>query len=299
MKPETLIQPGFSSPSPIPPLDRGQDRRVQNPGPKLLTRSMARLNEGSVPVDALNIGLDRAAINKDGQIQLPKKHEHLHNGPGSVQPVKHQEDVKHVRIDSATVQSPTSHSKLDSLKERTHETSSKIKKALHIRKTSADSGRNSDNPPAILNTVNENSDSRLMNKLPEPEKRTMHDLVHNPVETVKSKVSGEGNHQVAANIAAKEVPHGQEVDLVNAQTAVERARTESERLLAIDNLAELMKDRQSTFARWTLDRHVTKLRVIPKETFVLKPKEAFMVKNVRGEIEFDYKAYWKHVKILT
>jgi hypothetical protein len=119
--------------------------------------------------------------------------------------------------------------------------------------------------------------------------------VHNPVDTVKSKVSNQGNQQIAANIAAKEISHGKEVDLVNAHDAVTRATTEREKLLAIKDLSKLTKERQGTYARWSLDRHVTKVRRLPRESMVKKPQSQFMKKNSQGQLVTDWNAYGSHV----
>jgi hypothetical protein len=112
-------------------------------------------------------------------------------------------------------------------------------------------------------------------------------------------VSGEGNEQIAANIAAKEIPHGEEVDLINAHDAIAKAKTEHEKLLAIDDVKRLMKERQSTYARWSLDRHVTKIRVLPRETMVKKPQSAFQKMDSQGHVVTDWHAYGSHVSSTT
>ena len=112
-----------------------------------------------------------------------------------------------------------------------------------------------------------------------------------------SKVSGQGNHQMAANIAAKEISHGQEVDLLNAHDRVENAETETEKVLAIQDLEKLMKERQTMYVRWTMDRHVTKCRVLPRETSVRKSRSEFETKNDQGETKLDWEAYGTHASL--
>ncbi|KAF2491290.1 hypothetical protein BU16DRAFT_515579 [Lophium mytilinum] len=58
-----------------------------------------------------------------------------------------------------------------------------------------------------------------------------------------------------------------------------------------------MKERQSTFVRWTLDRHVTKVRVMPRDTFTRKSRAQFETKNTEGDIVMDWKAYGQHLLI--
>ncbi|CAO2658052.1 Nn.00g073120.m01.CDS01 [Neocucurbitaria sp. VM-36] len=245
------------------------------------------LEDEFVQVDENQIGLDRSNITYKGQIQLPEQgHSQRHDdGP-------YQSPSKHVELQQPDSRSSTKLIK-DSFKQKTHDASIKIKKTLHISKTSDELVTTSS--PILANTAEGQSDSRLNNISPIPEKHTLKDLVHHPVETITSKVSNQGNQEVAANVAVKEISHGQEVDLVNASTAVERARTEHEKLLAIQNLSELLKERQSTYVRWTLDRHVTKIRIIPRDTVVRRPRTDYQKKDVRGEVIIDWKAYGNHL----
>jgi hypothetical protein len=228
-----------------------------------------------VQVDEMDIGLDRSNITHQNQIQIPKLDEKDDNHVNQTEPEAH------------------SSSKLvNTLKERKHHAAVKIRKTLHISKATDDSSLQS---PVLANTTDEQSDSRLIRQLPVPDKPTMKDFMHNPIETVKSKVSDQGNQQVAANIAAKEIPHGEEVDLVNAHDAVSSAKTERERLMAIQDVKRLTKERQSTYARWTLDRHVTNIRVLPRDTMVRKPQAEFLKKDIHGQIVTDWNAYGSHV----
>jgi hypothetical protein len=232
--------------------------------------------EELLEVDVNEIGLDRSNITQEDQIKLPNLDEDQDDDG---------DEARHPEPDSRTASIKVA------LKERKHHAAVKIRKTLRLSK---DSDNVPSQSPVLANTT-EQSDSRLVHKLPEPDKHGLKEFVHNPVDTVKSKVSGQGNQQVAANIAAKEVSHGQEVDLVNAHDAVGRAKTENEKLLAIEDVSKLMKDRQSTYARWSLDRHVTKVRLLPRETMVLKPKTAFQTRNTREEIVTDWNAYGQHV----
>ncbi|KAF2811730.1 uncharacterized protein BDZ99DRAFT_508043 [Mytilinidion resinicola] len=243
--------------------------------------------EELIPFDEFQIGLDRSAIDHKGQIQLPEQHL-----PRSGSKAPRQDADKHT--EPATNQS-SSHHILTSIKEHKHDAAKKLRKAFHISESSDNLSSES---LVLADTSNEKSDSRLVNRLPMPEKHTLKDFVANPVDTVKSKVSGQGSHQLAANIASKEISHGKEVDLVNAHSAVERAKTDEEKLLAIQDLSMLMKERQSTFVRWTLDRHITKVRVLPRDTFARKSRAAFETKNIEGDIVMNWRAYGQHASII-
>jgi hypothetical protein len=232
-----------------------------------------------VEVDEMDIGLDRSNITHEGQIQLPDLDDSQSSDDARARP-----------------EPRSSHNLVNSLKERKHHAAIKIRKTLHISKATNDLSSQS---PVLANTADEESDSRLVNQLPSPDKPTIKDFMHNPIDTVKSKVSDQGNQQVAANIAAKEISHGKEVDLVKAQDAVNRAATEREKLLAIKDLSKLMKERQGTYARWSLDRHVTKIRVLPRETMVKKPQADFQKKDSQGRITTDWRAYGRHVSVIA
>ncbi|KAH7378192.1 hypothetical protein DE146DRAFT_701511 [Phaeosphaeria sp. MPI-PUGE-AT-0046c] len=231
-------------------------------------------NEEQVQIDAMDIGLDRSHITQKRQVELPK-------------PVSgDNDDTQQIK---AVV--PSSHF-VTTLKERKEHTAIKIRRKLHVSKVT-DVLKSA--PPLLANSNDEPSISRLVHKLPTPDKPTIKDFMQNPIATVKSKVSDRGNQQVAANIAAKEIPHGEEVDLINAHDAVRYANTEKERSMAIQDVERLMEERQSTYARWSLDRHITKLRVLSKETMVRKPQAEFQQKDGHGHLQTNWKAYVSHL----
>ena len=229
-------------------------------------------------VDESKIGLDRAKITKSAQIQLPKSHSTQHRG-ASV----------HVEPDSP---SSSSHNVVDSIKQKKHRAGSKIRKSLHI-------GRASDDldlaVTAIAGDNGEPSESRYVTDPPEPDKATMKDFIHDPIDTIKAKLSENSNKQFAAQITAKEVPHSDEVDLIRASEAVDAAQSETQRLLAIEDLSKLMQERQATYVRWTFDRHITKVRVLPRDRIKLKPRTNFEKYNSQEGLVIDWKAYFQHV----
>ncbi|KAH7051322.1 hypothetical protein B0J12DRAFT_662803 [Macrophomina phaseolina] len=232
--------------------------------------------EEFVPVDELTIGLDRSKINTNKQIQLPD-----HDSRAS-DPDVHKNDSEH---------HPSSESTRSYIKQRKHGVAVKLRKTFHVGKSSDfdDAGSSS----VLAGPTDETPGSSIKDKF--PDRQTLKELYHNPIDTVKAQVGGTSNEQVAANIAAKEIPHEQDVELINASNAVERAKTEQKQLLAIQDLSRLIKYRQETFARWTLDRHITKIRVLPRETFKKKPRKVFQTRNAHGEIVTDWRAYAQHL----
>lgn len=232
-----------------------------------------------VVVDAFDVGLDRAKINETGQIQLPEPHD--------VQ----QQDIED-RIQPHSSRSST-HNVVDTLKTKKHKAGIKIRKTLHIGRASDDLDLSMS---ALAGHEEEPSKSRFESDAPEADKATMKDFIHNPLDTVRAKVSEQSNHQVASKLQAKEVPHGNEVDLINASEAVEHAESDAQRLLAIQDLSRLMTARQATYARWTLDRHVTKVRLVPRDQIRLQPRSAFERYNPQEGKVIDWKAYAQHVR---
>jgi hypothetical protein len=225
-----------------------------------------------------NVGLDRTVINHDGQIQLPQKPPQTSDNHGEYDG----DDDKHRSIRTA-------------ISEKRHGAATKIRKTLHIHKGTDVEDDLAQQDSLLGNPVTEESSSRLKEMLPVP-KTTMKDLVHNPVDTVKSKIHGQGNHEIAANIAAKEISHGQEVDLLNAHDAMQNAETDEKKEEATEIFNELMKERQNMYVRWTLDRHITKLRILPRDRFVRKSRAEFQTKDVNGNVLMDWRAYGQHVR---
>ncbi|KAF2743486.1 hypothetical protein M011DRAFT_471419 [Sporormia fimetaria CBS 119925] len=250
-----------------------------------------------VNVDDEQIGLDRSNINPHGQMQLAK------DDQPDFTPTRTTDLNTSRRASTGFRESSEDHSKREKIKEKTDHAKHKLKKALHIKQDSVHSTA-SDGPtdaagnrvpaPILAESVQDPSQSRYEHELPQNEKKTMKDLVHDPVNTVKEKVTGEGSHQAAANIAAKEIPHGQDVELVRAHDRLQQAHTETERLLAIQDMDELIRERQNMFVRWTMDRHITKLRRLPKGSFPKKTMADFTRKDPTQGTVTDWRGYMQH-----
>ncbi|KAF1831184.1 hypothetical protein BDW02DRAFT_64433 [Decorospora gaudefroyi] len=238
-------------------------------------------------VNPMHIGLERSRITPEGQIVLPNTNAENNEGD-----VAHQRDA--AKYTEPDIQSSTHHA-VNSLRQKKHDAGVKLRKTFHIAKRSDAEKPDSKSPILAKASDVETSNSRLDNKSTACEKHSIQDLIHSPIDAVRSKVSNQGNQRVAANIAAKEIPHGQEVDLVNASTAVENARTEGEKEVATQNLSELLKLRQSTYVRWSLDRHVMKLRVLSQDTVVRKPRSEFERKDALEGTVIDWRAYASHL----
>ena len=124
------------------------------------------------------------------------------------------------------------------------------------------------------------------------------DFVHLPVQTIKAKAVRKTNREVAANVSTAEVSHAYDVELVLAQENMESAKTEEERSSAHGDLEVLKRARQDMFVRWTMDRHVLKIRQLEKKPFLPKARTDFMMKDESGQHKMDWKAYGSHVRRL-
>lgn len=235
----------------------------------------------ATPVSKGELGLDRTRINTKGQIELisesPEREPKIDGGAGFIEYHDNNPDQADIRL-----------SKRKRL-------SIKAKNLLHI---GSDSNAPEPNGPVLADAPDSVSKSRLVSDAPIKEPHTLSDVVHNPVETVKSKVTGTSGHQAAANLVTKEISHGREVELVQAHEEIAHARTDKERLLAIENVGCLVKARQDQFVRWTMDRHVTKVRILKKPPESLKPRGGFVIKQTDGKERMDWTSYISHVCVL-
>lgn len=233
-------------------------------------------NERYVTVEDDRIGLDRANVRPHDQIELPRDNE---SQPGLP------------TVDTTD----GDFSKRHRLREKRDHAKDRLKKVMHI-------GHGNDNvvdgdAPVLAPSVHDKSNSRLVQGLPKHEKTTMQDGVHNPIDTIKEKVSGHGSHQAAVNIAAKEISHGEEVDLVRAHDRLMDARSDTERLQAVQDVDALLKERQNAFVRWSMDRHVTKLRKLPKSSFPRKTAADFeRMDPIEGRV-MDWRGYLTYVRL--
>jgi hypothetical protein len=210
---------------------------------------------------------DRAVINKSGRVQLTDP------------------------ITSDAPTSPVHHSLKDSLDERRHSAGVKLRKVLHISKPSDTA---TTNPILAHDATAKSHRARLGDDLPDPKSISVDGLLHHPIDTIKDKISAQSSQQTAANIATKEISHGQEVDLVKAEDRVEAAATATERAIAVEERDKLLRERQNIYVRWTLDRHVAQVRVMPKN-IGKRDRSEFEHKTLEGDIAVDWKAYANHV----
>lgn len=139
--------------------------------------------------------------------------------------------------------------------------SGKVKSLLHVSDDHVNIASNvdcvtlADSPDVIP------GETRLdENPPPKPGPHGFQQAIQHPVDTFKAKSQRKTNKEVAGYLLSPEVTHAQDVALIHAQDTSDNAETESEKAKACEDLEKLKKARQDLFVRWTMDRHVFKVR---------------------------------------
>lgn len=139
--------------------------------------------------------------------------------------------------------------------------SGKVKSLLHVHNDQLNIVDNADLVTLAASPDVTSGDSRLDEKAsPEPASQGFKSLAHHPIDTIRAKTERKTNKEVAAKFVSPEVTHTQDVELVRAQNTLNMAQTEEEKEQAWGDMEKLKKSRQDLFVRWTMDRHVLKLR---------------------------------------
>ena len=172
--------------------------------------------------------------------------------------------------------------------------SGKVKSVLHVHNDQLNVAGNSNyvTLAASPNAVSE--DARLDDDAsPEPPAQGFKSLVQHPIDTIKAKTDRKTNKEVAANFLSPEVTHAQDVELIHAQDSLDSSKSENEKLQACKDLETLKKARQDLFVRWTMDRHVLKLRQLGgKGRHGQSRRES-------GTRDLDWKMYFQQVRNTT
>lgn len=121
------------------------------------------------------------------------------------------------------------------------------------------------------------------------------DFIHQPVQTTKARVERATNREAAQTVATAEVSHAHDVELVMAQDRMNAANTEEERSSAYQDLERIKLARQDMFVRWTMDRHVLKLRQLESQPIPSRSRGEFTKRDDAGHAKTDWTAYGQHV----
>lgn len=116
-------------------------------------------------------------------------------------------------------------------------------------------------PPASSARDND----RFFTSIPEkPSRPSPKEVALHPASTLRSTAGKQGGNAYADNLSKTDVPHGANVNVVRAYDHIARTTTVTDRTMAMRDLERLKKSRQDSFVRWTMDRHVQKLRRVER-----------------------------------
>ena len=139
---------------------------------------------------------------------------------------------------------------------------------------------------------------RLDNHPPDKGLDGLKDFAHQPIQTIKAKAKRRTNREVARNLATAEISHADNVELVLAQDHMASADTKEEQSSAHQDLEVLKKARQDMFIRWTIDRHVLKIRRLERIPIQPRERAEFTTKDQSGHDKTNWKTYVGHVRLM-
>lgn len=146
--------------------------------------------------------------------------------------------------------------------------------------------------------IHDGDDDRLFHPAPEHKGPQVKDLLHNPVDTVSSLLHGASGAKMAAVMDNQVIAHGADVNLVRAYDKVADADNEEEEQSALGELEDLKKTRQDQYVRWTMDRHVLKVRRIPPLDLQRPQKKDFKMGD-QNDGQVNWAIYSQHVRALS
>ena len=175
--------------------------------------------------------------------------------------------------------------------------SGKVKSLLHVSNDQLNVASNADYVTLAASPDVTSGENRLDDgEMPDPGPQGFRQLIQHPIDTTKAKTQRKSNKEVAAKLLSPEVTHAQDVELVHAQNTLDKAENESEKLQACEDLETLKKGRQDLFVRWTMDRHVQKLkRLEDRATQERKQREANNT-SIQKTKKLDWHSYGQQVR---
>ena len=140
-----------------------------------------------------------------------------------------------------------------------------------------------------------NQNDRFSGDLPDkPTLLPIKDLTTHPIDTIKSIGHSKGGTDFAENVANTEISHGASVNLVLAHEKIEASTNDQDRMEATQGFELLKKDRQDSLVRWTMDRHVRKVKNVQAQSIPRADKQEFM-RVVDGRQKMQWLDYGQHV----
>lgn len=162
-------------------------------------------------------------------------------------------------------------------------TKAKADKIFHPYSTSNTSHQTLRTPALAPAPSNVDDDDRLFHPVPKHKGPQVKDILHHPVDTVQSLLHGASGAKVADTMDNQVISHGADVNMVRMYDKVSAAENEKDKTAALDDLEDLKKARQDTYVRWTMDRHVLKVRRIPPFDLPKPRKKDYVAMNEDGK----------------
>ena len=123
------------------------------------------------------------------------------------------------------------------------------------------------------------------------------EILKSPIQSAKSFVKTKSGGAFSEGLAKTPITHAADVELVRADDKVTNADTEESRNVAEDEMNTMMKFRQNSYVRWTLDRHVHRIRRAKRH---LKPRysaKEFKQIDAQGNMRTKWDEYGQHVRL--
>lgn len=186
--------------------------------------------------------------------------------------------------------------------------SSRLRSKLHkrpkeVQVPSNDQGRSESAMlvPALAPAPPETTEKDRFSEAPpsKPNLPPAKEFITNPVQTARTIAHAHGGHDLVENLAKTDTTHGASVRIVRAYDKIAKATTDSDEELALKNFELLKKARQDSFVRWTLDRHIQKVRQLQAHRIPMQPRKDFLVVDECGKEVTQWNSYGNHVRVLV
>lgn len=175
----------------------------------------------------------------------------------------------------------------------------KVKKIMHINKPVAAIPEPSVGVTLAPSPDSPSTTAQLGEDVREKGLSGLEDFVHQPVQTVRATMQRRTNREAAETFVTAEIPHAKNVELIQAQDRRTEAKTREEQITAEHDVETLKKARQDSFVRWTIDRHVKKIRRLERDRIPRRARADFVRKDRGGAKKTDWNAYCTHVRLMS
>ena len=241
------------------------------------------------PIRNVSEGLDRAAFNV-----------YEHTDRHVVAPLKANEPEEQTQTEN---DHGTAHSSARSLHSIVHSSTKLRLKAKVKTQELFRPSHETPSPPSSSTApslapypLKSSDDGRLYNPLPQRKGLQVKDFVHNPVSTVQSALQGASGAKFAQVMDNQVVTHGKDVGMVRAWDKLGSAQNEEEKSDARDELEILKKERQDSYVRWTMDRHILKVRQSPPRTVEWPRIDDYRKADNSGRMRLQGSGYGQQVR---